>query len=100
MAATQRRKVTQPLGGVTVIISAVLLAFLALVAVTTLRGSNSMFGFGHAFICANEPGTYGSGNWNVSPFGFTARPGAYIASPGSAPPWTTRSRARCDRAES
>ena len=78
MVATQRRKLTQPLGSVTVILSALLLAFVALVAVTTLRGSGSIFGFGHAFICANEPGTYGSGNWNAAPFGITARPGVSV----------------------
>jgi hypothetical protein len=77
MVTTQGRKVTQPLGGVIVVFSALLLAFLALVAVTTLRGSSNILGFGHAFICANAPGTYGS-NWSVSSFGIAARKGASV----------------------
>jgi hypothetical protein len=78
MVTTQRRKLTQPLGSVTVVFSALLLAFLALLTVVTLRGSGAILGFGHAFICVNAPGTYGSGNWNVSVFGIAARPGATV----------------------
>ncbi len=78
MVTTQRRKLTQPLGSVTVIFSAVTLAFLALMAVLTVRGSDSILGFGHAFLCADAPGTYGSGNLNASTFSITARAGAYV----------------------
>jgi hypothetical protein len=78
MVTTQRRKLTQPLGSVTVIFSALLMALLALMAVSTLRGSGAIMGFGHTFICTNAPGTYGSGNWSLSPFNISARPGASV----------------------
>ena len=78
MVTTQRRKLTQPLGSVTVIFSALVLAFLALMTVFTVRGSGAILGFGHALICVNAPGTYGSGSWNASTFGVTALPGASV----------------------
>lgn len=78
MVTAQRRKLTQPLGSVTVIFSALLLAFLALLTVSTVHGSGAILGFGHTFICADAPGSYGSGNWNASTFGVTALPGASV----------------------
>ena len=78
MTTTGPRKVTQPLGSVAVIFSALLVAFLALLTVETVRGSGAILGFGHTFICVDAPGSYGSGNWSASSFGFTALHGASI----------------------
>ena len=78
MVTTVRRKVTQPLEGVTVVFGALLLALVALAAVTTLTGSGSFLGFGHGMICANLAGTYGSGNWTASQFDITALRGASV----------------------
>lgn len=83
MMTTGRRKLTQPLESVTVIFGALLLAFVALVTVSTLAGSGSFLGFGHAPICATLPGTYGSSNWTAAVFAITARPGASIAVNGT-----------------
>jgi hypothetical protein len=83
MMTTGRRKLTQPLESVTVIFGALLLAFVALVTVSTLAGSGSFLGFGHAPICATLPGTYGSGNWASADVGVTASPGTSIAVNGS-----------------
>ena len=52
---TEGRKLTQPLESVTVIFGALLLAFMALVTVSTLTGSGSFLGFGHEPICASLP---------------------------------------------
>jgi hypothetical protein len=78
MMTTGQRKVTQPLEGVTVVFGALLLALVALAAVTTLTGSGSFLGFGHGMICANLAGTYGSGNWTASQFDITALRGASV----------------------
>jgi Protein of unknown function (DUF2975) len=78
MMTTGRRTVTQPLGSVAVIFSALLVAFLALLTVETVRGSGAILGFGHTFICVDAPGTYSAGNWSASSFGFTALHGASI----------------------
>lgn len=78
MTTTEPRKVTQPLGSVAVIFSALLVAFLALLTVETVRGSGAILGFGHTFICVDAPGTYSQSNWSASSFGFSALHGAYI----------------------
>lgn len=83
MVTTGRRKLTQPLESVTVIFGALLLAFVVLVTVSTLTGSGSFVGFGHAPICVTLPGTYGSGNWTSSDVGVTASSGTSIAVNGS-----------------
>jgi hypothetical protein len=89
MTTTEPRKVTQPLGSVAVIFSALLVAFLALLTVETVRGSGAILGFGHTFICVDAPGTYSSGNWSASSFGFTALHGASIQVNGTIQACTT-----------
>jgi uncharacterized membrane protein YraQ (UPF0718 family) len=78
MMTTQRRKLTEPLGSVTVIFGGLLLAFMVIAVILTLAGSGSVWGFGHAPICATQPGTYGSSDWTTAQLGVTARPGASI----------------------
>lgn len=78
MLTTERRKLTEPLGSVTVIFGGLLLAFTVLGIVFPLTGSGSLWGFGHAPICATQPGTYGSGSWTAAGLGVTARPGVSI----------------------
>lgn len=80
---TERRKLTQPLESVTMIFGALLLAFMALVTVSTLTGSGSFLGFGHEPICASLPSTYGTSQWNAAVFAITARPGASVTVNGT-----------------
>jgi Protein of unknown function (DUF2975) len=89
MMTTEPRKVTQPLGSVAVIFSALLVAFLALLTVETVRGSGAILGFGHTFICVDAPGTYSQSNWSASSFGFTAVHGASIQVNGTIQACTT-----------
>jgi|HubBroStandDraft_3_1064219.scaffolds.fasta_scaffold200241_1 hypothetical protein len=78
MMTTERRKLTEPLGSVTAIFGGLLLAFTLIGVILALAGSGTLWGFGHAPICATQPGTYGSGDWTTSQLGVTARPGASI----------------------
>ena len=83
MMTTERRKLTEPLGSVTAIFGGLLLAFTVIGIILTLAGSGSLWGFGHAAICATQPGTYGSSDWTTAHLGVTARPGAWIAVNGA-----------------
>jgi uncharacterized membrane protein YraQ (UPF0718 family) len=83
MMTTERRKLTEPLGSVTVIFGGLLLAFTVIGVILALTGSGSLWGFGHAAICATQPGTYGSSDWATTSLGVTARPGASIAVNGA-----------------
>jgi len=83
MTTTQRRKLTEPLGSVTAIFGGLLLAVTVVGIIAALFGSGSVWGFGHAVICATQPGTYGSGDWTTAHLGVTARPGASIAVNGA-----------------
>jgi hypothetical protein len=78
MLTTERRKLTEPLGSVTEIFGGLLVAFMLIGIVFALSGSGSFWGFGHASICATQPGTYGSGDWTAAGLGVAARPGASI----------------------
>ena len=78
MLTTERRKLTEPLGSVTVLFGGLLLAFTLLGIVVALTGSGSLWGFGHTPICATQPGTYGSSDWTTAHLGITARPGTSI----------------------
>ncbi|HZR48755.1 MAG TPA: hypothetical protein VFB06_04480 [Streptosporangiaceae bacterium] len=74
---------TEPLETVTTIFGGLLLAFLALVIVTTVFGSGSVLGFGHGDICTAQPyTTYGSSQW-AGPMGVTAHPGTSISINGT-----------------
>ena len=79
MMTTERRKLTEPLGSVTAIFGGLLLAFTVIGIVLALDGSGSLWGFGHATICATQPGGYGSSDWTTGHLGVTARPGASLA---------------------
>jgi uncharacterized membrane protein YraQ (UPF0718 family) len=83
MMTTERRKLTEPLGSVTAIFGGLLLAFTVIGIILALAGSGSLWGFGHAAICATQPGTYGSSDWTTAHLGVTARPGASIAVNGA-----------------
>ena len=83
MMTTERRKLTEPLGSVTVIFGGLLLAFTVIGVILALTGSGSLWGFGHAAICATQPGTYESSDWATASLGVTARPGASIAVNGA-----------------
>lgn len=78
MLTTRRPTMTEPLETVTTVFGGLLLAFLALVLVSTAFGSGSLLGFGHGDICTARPyATYGSSQWAV-PAGVTAHPGTSI----------------------
>jgi hypothetical protein len=83
MMTTQRGKLTEPLGSVTAILGSLLLAVTAVGMIAVLSGSGSLWGFGHAVICATQPGSYGSGDWTAAHLGVTARPGASITVDGA-----------------
>jgi hypothetical protein len=83
MMTTERRKLTEPLGSVTAIFGGLLLALTVIGVILALAGSGSLWGFGHATICATQPGTYGSGDWTTAHMGVTARPGASLAVNGA-----------------
>ena len=83
MMTTERRKLTEPLESVTVIFGGLLLAFTVIGVILALAGSGSLWGFGHAPICATQPGTYGSSDWTTAHLGVTGRPGASIAVNGA-----------------
>ena len=78
MMTTERRKLTEPLQGVPRS-SAACAARLVNQVIVALAGSGSLWGFGHAPICATQPGSYGSGDWGTAQLGVTARPGASLA---------------------
>jgi hypothetical protein len=79
MLTTERRKLAEPLGSVTLIFGGLLLAFALIRIVFALTtGSGSLWGFGNVPICATQPGTYGSGAWTAAHLGVTARPGSSI----------------------
>ena len=83
MTTTQRRKLTEPLGSVTAIFGSLLLAVTAAGIIAALSGSGSLWGLGHAAICATQSGTWGSSDWTTAHLGVTARPGASIAVNGA-----------------
>jgi Protein of unknown function (DUF2975) len=83
MMTTQREKLTEPLGSVTALLGSLLLAVTAVGIIAVLGGSGSLWGFGHAVICATQSGTYGSSDWTTAHLGVTARPGASIAVDGA-----------------
>lgn len=79
MLTTERRKLAEPLGSVTIVFGGLLLAFaLIRIAIWALTGSGSLWGFGNAPICATQPGTYGSSDWTAAHLGVTGRPGSWI----------------------
>jgi hypothetical protein len=84
MMTTERRKLTEPLGSVTAIFGGLLLAVTVIGVVFALAGSGSLWGFGHAPICATQPNTgYDSSDWTAPHLGVTARPGASISVNGT-----------------
>jgi hypothetical protein len=83
MLSTERRKMTEPLESMTAVFGGLLLLAVAAGAVFTLAGSGSLFGFGHATVCATQPNTgYGGSDW-TSHLGVAARPGASISINGT-----------------
>ncbi len=80
---THRQKLTEPLGTVTAIFGALMLAAAAAGVVLALAGPGSVGGFGAAQVCATQPNAgYGGGNW-ASHLDVAARPGATISINGT-----------------
>jgi hypothetical protein len=84
MWTAQRRRLTEPLGGVTAFLASFLLLSLVIGIVLTLAGVGSIGGFGRTSICVTQPDTqYGDGNGSIDHLGIAARHGASISLNGT-----------------
>jgi hypothetical protein len=77
VVTTSRRKLTEPLGGITVFFGIMLLASVLLGGLFALIGSGSIAGIGHGLVCENQP-DIGYGVGSTDHLGVAARPGATI----------------------
>jgi hypothetical protein len=84
MWTAQRRRLTEPLGGVTAFLASFLLLSMVIGVVLTLVGVGSIGGFGRTSICVNQPHTqYGDGNGSIDHLSLVGRHGASISLSGT-----------------